>query len=178
VSLFSPPGGRSGAPRFRPVSTRRRVTSVATVFGLFTGIGCAAWVFGVNASSGGVQECAEKPVVVVPDKTLVNVYNSTIVTGLATQAADALAARGFRIGDVRNDPEVRKLRGTGELRYGPAGETQVAALRAWAPGMQLTLDKKRSGPTVDFVLGMKYQKLNDKPVAVVPPESTCEPEAA
>ncbi len=57
----------------------------------------------------------------------------------------------------------RKIRGTGELRAGPAGERQVAALQAWQPGMTVVMDSKRRGPSVDFVVGSKFDKLNDTP---------------
>lgn len=171
MTLFSPPSAGSGAPRFRPANTRRRIYSVLTVFILFSGIGVAAWAFGVNADSKSPPPCeAPAPVAVVPDPTAVNVFNGTVVTGLGQQVADALKARGFKIGDVRNDPLRRKIRGTGELRYGKAGETQVNALRAWQPGMTLIPDK-RSGPVVDFVLGTKFTKLNDEATAVNPPDA-------
>jgi hypothetical protein len=161
VTLFSPPSAGSGAPRFRPANTRRRIISVVTVIGVFLAIGFSAWAFGVKSDSGKTEACeAPAPTEIVPDRTAVNVYNSTVVTGLATEIADDLKARGFKIGDVGNDPLRRKIRGTGELRYGSAGERQVEALRAWQPGMMLIKDDRR-GPVVDFVLGTKFIKLND-----------------
>ena len=165
MTLFSPPSAGSGAPRFRPANTRRRIFSVVTVVAVFFGIGFAAWAFGVNSPSKTTKACeAPAPVEIVPDRTAVNVFNSTVVTGMGQQVADSLKARGFKIGEVGNDPLRRKIRGTGELRYGPAGETQVNALRAWQPGMSLIKDEKRRGPVVDFVLGTKFIKLNDIPV--------------
>lgn len=164
MTLFSPPSAGSGAPRFRPANTRRRVVSVLSVFVVFFAIGLAAWAFGVNSDSGAGEACqAPAPTEVVPDRTAVNVYNSTVVTGLAQEIADDLKARGFKIGEVDNDPLRRKIRGTGELRYGDAGQRQVEALRAWQPGMMLIKDDRR-GPVVDFVLGTKFSKLNDEPV--------------
>ena len=148
---------------------------MASALAAFVGIGVAAWAFGVNSSSGTTAACEAAPtVVVVPDKVPVNVFNSTPQTGLAEQAAKELKAKGFKIGDVGNDKLRRKIRGTGELRYGPNGERQVAALQAWQPGMVLVNDK-RSGPVVDFVLGYKYEKLNDTPTAPVSAVTTCGP---
>ena len=168
MTLFSPPSAGSGAPRFRPANTRRRIISVLSVFVVFFAIGFAAWAFGVNSDSGKTEACEAPPVAEIkPDRTAVNVYNSTVVTGLGQEIADDLKSRGFKIGDVGNDPLRRKIRGTGELRYGSAGERQVEALRAWQPGMMLIKDDRRS-PVVDFVLGTKFTKLNDVPVPQTP----------
>lgn len=166
MTLFSPPSAGSGAPRFRPANTRKRIISVLVVISVFFAIGFAAWALGVNSEpKSNAAACeAPKPTEIVPDATAVNVYNSTVVTGLAQEIADELKARGFKIGEVGNDPLRRKIRGTGELRFGPAGDKQVMALRAWQPGMMVLRDEKRRGPAVDFVLGTKFKALNDVPI--------------
>lgn len=164
--MLGPTRPGAGAPRFRPVSTRQRLNSVAIVMAVFLVLGLVAFGFVMTAPSGKKAACAPLPAeasAVVPDKVAVNVFNGTIETGLGERIAKELESRGFIIGKIANDPLRRKIRGTGELRYGPAGGTQVAALQRWQPGMNLILDKKRRGPTVDFVLGSKFTKLNDTP---------------
>lgn len=175
--MLGPTRPGAGAPRFRPVSTRQRTKSVAIVMAVFLVLGLVAYGFVLTAPSPKKAPCT--PLAsseVVPDRVAVNVYNSTVQTGLGESIAKELEARGFQIGKIDNDPLRRKIRGTGEVRYGPAGGTQVAALQRWQPGMTLILDKKRRGPTVDFVLGSKFTKLNDVPA---PPAGSngCAPEA-
>lgn len=162
------PRGSSDVPRFRPVNHRRRVITVTTVLVGFAGIGAAAWTFGINSESSSRAECQRiEYVAPKPDSAPVRVFNSTPTGGLAIRVAGELAKRGFTIGsgegDVGNDPLRRKIRGTGEIRGGPAGETQIAALQAWQPGMVIIRDKSRRGPTVDFVMGLKFDKLRDVP---------------
>lgn len=161
------PVGTGSAPRFRPVNTRRRVQAVTITLAVVATIGGAAWAFGVQSSASSGPTCERAAFVPpVPDPVDVNVYNSTIVGGLAEEIAAQLEDRGFTIDKVDNDPERRKIRGTGELRYGPAAENTnlLLGLRSWQPGMVL-VDDGRKGPEVDFVLGQKFDKLNDVPEA-------------
>lgn len=173
--MFRPPGS-STLPRFRPVNTRKRMRNVAIVVALFTVLGGVAWQFGVNSEDDFSTECErDEYVAPIPDPTVVNVYNGTGIIGLAVTVADELRNRGFTIGRVENDPERRKIRGTGELRAGTSGAHNVEALRAWQAGMQV-VDDKRRGPEVDFVMGAKFDKLNDK--AEPPPgtpQAACKP---
>jgi len=64
------------------------------------------------------------------------VFNGTTRGGFAEQVADELRKRGFMVDKVGNDPLKRKIRGTGELRYGPtvAAGDQVKALRPGSLG--------------------------------------------
>lgn len=158
------PRGSSDVPRFRPVNTRRRVITVTTVLAACAGIGTAAWTFGIKSDASSRPPCQrveyEAP---KPDRVPVNVYNSTPQGGLASIVADELKKRGFVIGEVGNDPLRRKIRGTGEIRGGPAGETQISALQAWQPGMVIVPETGRRGPAVDFVVGLKFTALRDAP---------------
>jgi hypothetical protein len=156
------------------------MTVVARVVAVFVAIGLVAWAFVMNAPSPKKAACAPLPaeaLAVVPDRVAVNVFNSTAETGLGERIAKDLESRGFTIGEVGNDPLRRKIRGTGELRSGPAGQRQVAALQRWQPRRSVILDKRRRGPTVDFVLGTKFAKRNDVPA---PPAGVtgCAPESA
>lgn len=162
-----PPLGRSNVPRFRPVNTRRRAIGVSVAVAVLAGIGAGAWAFGINSESAGSAGCVTQTYVAPPPTSgLVNVYNSTQQTGLATEVAEQLRAKGFQIGQVGNDPERRKIRGTGELRVPAEGaEQQTASLQAWQAGMNVIREQRRSGDSVDYVLGERWQGLYAAPQA-------------
>jgi hypothetical protein len=114
----------------------------------------------------------------VPDPVTVNVYNGTQTIGLGQTVKDALAQRGFATGEVKNDPLGRKIRGTGEIRYGEGADTTniIDALRSWQPGMVVVKERTTKPHQVDFVLGAKFVALNDK--AEPPPgtpKGACKP---
>jgi hypothetical protein len=150
--------------------------NVAIVLAACIALGLAAWQFGVNSEDDFSTECErDEYVAPAPDATLVNVYNGTQTIGLGQTVAEELRSRGFTIGKIENDPLRRKIRGTGELRGSESGAHNIEALRSWQPGM-VVVDDKRRGPEVDFVLGAKFDKLNDK--AEPPPgtpQTACKP---
>ena len=82
----------------------------------------------------------------------INVYNAT------------LKARGFTIGQVANDPLGKKVAGTGELRYGPAGKTHALTASKLVADLVKVTDK-RTDTSVDLVLGKGFVELE--------PERTC-----
>ncbi len=177
MNLFRPPGS-STLPRFRPVNTRKRAQVVAIVLAVCTAIGAAAWTFGVNSEDDFSTECErDEYVAPVPDSNKVNVYNGTGIIGLGAEISTKLQGLGFTIGTVGNDPLARKIRGTGELRYGDAAELTnlIPALRSWQPGMVLVKDR-RKGNEVDFVLGQKFESLLEKPEPPPgTPQTACKP---
>jgi hypothetical protein len=176
------PPGRNSVPRFRPVDTRRRAIGVSIVVAVLAAVGAGAWAFGINSESDGSLGCVKQTYVAPsPTMTLVNVYNSTQQTGLAQSVAEELRERGFQIGEIGNDPERRKVRGTGELRiFGtnknpdPEAEKQKEALQAWNAGMSVSREKRQSG-SVDYVIGERWQGLNPEPVAPPWVELPCVP---
>ncbi|WP_370890922.1 LytR C-terminal domain-containing protein [Janibacter sp. GXQ6167] len=102
----------------------------------------------------------------MPDKVKVNVYNTTFREGLAQSASDDLADRGFRIGDVGNDPQAFHLPDdVGVIRYGPDGEGAAQRLTNYLDGVRLQ-KVRRDGTTVDLVLGNGYGGI--KPASKVP----------
>lgn len=177
--MFRPPGS-SSVPRFRPVNTRKRAQVVAIVLAACTAIGAAAWTFGVNSEDDFSRNCErEEYVVPSPDQTQVNVYNGSGLIGLGAQIAQELRDRGFNVAKIENDPLARKIRGTGELRYGdPAEVTNILdTLRSWQPGLVLVNDGRR-GTDVDFVMGLKFQSLLTEPVPPPNlPQAACKPES-
>ncbi|HET7476854.1 MAG TPA: LytR C-terminal domain-containing protein [Dermatophilaceae bacterium] len=98
---------------------------------------------------------------------VVNVYNTTFRTGLASATAKQLAARGFRTGKSANDPLKSMIAGVGELRYGDRGERQAQLIGKHLPGLASRNDG-RPGTSVDLVLGNGYTAL--LPAASVAPE--------
>lgn len=100
-----------------------------------------------------------------PEAITVNVYNSTDRSGLAQQTADALAERGFTIGEVDNAPE--ELDGQVEasgllLGSAQAAENQaLAVLSAHLPGTDSdTVD--RDDQVVDLVIGEGFEQLTEE----------------
>ena len=75
------------------------------------------------------SETAKVPVVPA-EKVKVNVYNATSRAGLASDTANALKRRGFRIGKVANDPTNRKVTGEAEVRHGPKGKAAARTVGA------------------------------------------------
>ena len=101
-----------------------------------------------------------KPVVLPDPRTIkVNVYNATKHRGLARSTSVELAARGFGIGSVANDPLNKLVVGTAEVRYGPKGVTQAHVVAAQVPDAVLVLDRRKD-TSVDFVVGEKFSSLN------------------
>ena len=95
--------------------------------------------------------------------TRVNVYNATSKNGLAARTAAELRERGFVIGEVRNDPLRKTVRGPAELRFG-AGGTAHAKLVIVLTGRGTTqVDDKRRDATVDLVLGNGFTALGPTP---------------
>jgi hypothetical protein len=108
-----------------------------------------------------------KPVVLPDPRTIrVNVYNATKHRGLARSTSVELAARGFGIGTVANDPLNKLIIGTAEIRYGTKGATQARVVAAQVAAPIMVLDK-RTNATVDFVIGEKFTSLNTPAQAAV-----------
>jgi hypothetical protein len=102
----------------------------------------------------------------IPSEVKVNVYNTTYKTGLAKTVADAVAARGFKVKDVSNDPLRSMQMGTAVIRYGEEGDLAAALLQGHVPGAQLVKDD-RLGAGLDLVIGNAFTGL--APEADVPP---------
>lgn len=180
-------------PRMRPRPRRRRnalviVTAVVLVgllsfgtmqlVGVFTaeddeGPGSAQAQAGDSARPGSA-DCAargegsgdpELPAVLPkPEGITVNVFNATTRTGLAQDTADALAERGFTIGEVANAPA--RLDGKVEaagllLASARAAESgAVAVLGTHLDGAETGEPKAQGAPAeVDLVLGKDFTEL-------------------
>ena len=102
----------------------------------------------------------------IPSEVRVNVYNTTYKTGLAKTVADAVAARGFKVKEVSNDPLRTMQLGPAVIRYGEDGDLAAALLQGHVPGAQLVKDD-RLGAVLDLVIGNAFTDLT--PTADVPP---------
>lgn len=108
------------------------------------------------------------PAVVTPENTRVNVYNASNRDGLAGSVSRSLAARGFVIGKVANDPSSRKAPTVAEIRYGSSGDARAKLLLTALPKDSKLHKDKRKGATVDLVLGAKFTTLVPVSTSTVP----------
>ena len=93
-----------------------------------------------------------------PAKVTVNVYNASATAGLAGRVADELDSRGFKVGEIDNDPTGRTVTGVGEIRYGPKGAKKAQLLAVYVPGAQL-VELDRKGTKVDLAMGAGFESL-------------------
>ena len=107
----------------------------------------------------------------IPSEVKVNVYNTTYKTGLAKTVADAVAARGFKVKDVSNDPLRTMQLGTAVIRYGEDGDLAAALLKGTsrAPSWSRTTAR---GSRLDLVIGNAYTE----PDARSPTSRRCPPD--
>lgn len=108
-------------------------------------------------------------------KFVLNVYNTTKTDGLAARNAATLKKRGFTIGKVSNDPKKKKVTGTAEVRYGPAGKANGAAVAKLVTGAKAVPDNRKD-TSVDLVLGSAFKGLTKaaapKPTLPICPSAT------
>lgn len=91
-------------------------------------------------------------------KVKVNVYNATDTSGLASKTATDMEDRGFRIGEVANDPVGMPIDGVARIRFGPKGAKSAQLVLIYVPGAELVpLDRK--GKTVDLAVGDGFTGL-------------------
>jgi hypothetical protein len=102
------------------------------------------------------------PALPAPGEVTVNVYNASGISGLAGQTAEALAAAGFIVGAVDNDPLGKRLDGVGEVRSAPGSQPQVESLLRYIPGAVWVQDQ-RADPTVDFAIGAGFTEVTQPP---------------
>jgi hypothetical protein len=94
-----------------------------------------------------------------PATITVNVFNATTRTGLARDTSRELTRRGFKTGQIANDPLHKIIPVSAEIRYGPAGAQQAKVVAAQVPRPRLVEDKRKNA-VVDLVLGEGYTALS------------------
>jgi hypothetical protein len=170
MSMLSGPGPRKspGSSRGIPWTTIIGVlVSMALLFGaafvgvrLIRGSSGAAQAAGISPSpsvcvSSTVQPAGSLP---KPSTVTVNSFNGSHHKGLARTTAAELQLRGFKTGQIANDPLGQHIKSVGEIRYGVKGAMDAALLRYYVPEATLTLDK-RTDATVDLVTGEAFVGL-------------------
>lgn len=104
---------------------------------------------------------------IAPSQVTVNVYNATKRNGLGSATSKLVAARGFVIGTVSNDPMKKAVAAPAEVRFGPAGETSAALVVALVPGAVPVKDT-RADASVDLVIGDAFKELAPAPTTTAP----------
>jgi hypothetical protein len=112
-----------------------------------------------SASPCVTQTVKTSSVLPPPTAVRINVYNSTAKTGLASDTAKELSARGFKIAKVSNDPLGKKIEGVAQIRYGPKGEKSAQLLLLYVPGAEMVNDY-RTGRRIDLATGKTFSGLS------------------
>lgn len=114
----------------------------------------------VSASPSPCTTVMVLPATLLPEPSTVkvNVFNSTKKPGLAASAAQELAARGFTVKKIENDPTGARVDGVAEIRYGPAAEDGARLLAYQFPGARMIL-VGRTGKRVDVALGNAFSAM-------------------
>jgi hypothetical protein len=97
-----------------------------------------------------------------PAKVTVNVYNATDTSRLARKTANAIEKRGFKIGNVENDPVGKPIPGVAQVRYGPKGAERAELVLLYVPGAEL-VELDRKGRKVDLAVGDAFTGLAPQP---------------
>jgi len=168
MSMFTPPGvgGR------RPVRRSRRGSHLGIlllVLVLTAALAGAGWWLTQRdddepAAAKTRPTCPEPspaPTVVAPKAVTVNVYNATKRRGLAGTVATELRKRGFRVGEVDNDPLERKVTGAAEVRSSTQGVDAARTVIAQV-GTVVAIPDQRTDTTVDLVLGAGFTALQSR----------------
>lgn len=164
-----------------PSRRRRYVAGIGTVVAT-TAITALSWLMIEGAiqvdlmGAGGIPESGPCPEgiqqPVVPSRVNISVYNSTNEPGLASEVADALEDRDFRITGSDND-YFGDTGFTAIIRAGEQGARQAYTLQQHAPGTIVDIDD-RDGFGVDFVLGDDFLGLKPaEDVELEPGQLSC-----
>lgn len=94
---------------------------------------------------------------VTPERVRVDVYNVTNRPGLASEVAEELTDRGFRVGDVDNDYAGNTGFDT-IIRAGDRGLRQAYTLQQEYSRTYVDIDG-RDGFTIDLVIGDEYDGM-------------------
>ncbi len=139
-------------------------TILAALLALAGGIGVGIWWAERNdddATSTPTNCPSTVPEVITypaPNTVTINVYNATDRQGLARATADQMAARGFILGQVANDPKDATIPAPAEIRHGPTGLVN-AQLVSFNIAASTLVDDQRADATVDLVVGDGFTTL-------------------
>jgi hypothetical protein len=171
VTSITPTRRRRRRPIWVPV-----VIVLAAVAVLFAaGFGITTWLqrdtgvgeavdFTVEGSQlpGPCETTLITPAEALPskDEVVLNVYNSTKRSGLASRVAREFRAEGFRINKVENDPRKARIPEVAEIRFGPNAREAAELVEYYLAGAKM-VELSRNGPRVDVSLGRGFTSLAD-----------------
>jgi hypothetical protein len=101
-----------------------------------------------------------------PSEISVNVYNTTFIPGLASDAATQLEDRGFTVLEVDNDPLDADVPGVAIIRASKDQKAEVRTLLLYVPEAEWQRDARTSG-TIDLVLGERFEGIGTLPAPPV-----------
>lgn len=162
MAALRSPGGASRLPRAR-YRRRRALPALVLLLGLSVLAG-VVWLRVLDRVDAGATPaaagCGTRPGTAVDSRVELRVYNSTAREGLARSVSEQLRGRGFVVIATANDPliDLRDVRGSAEVRYGPRGAKQAELVRRQVPGAKLFRDA-REDAVVDLALGPAYKRL-------------------
>lgn len=166
AALSSPGGARRRPSRSRRrhrARLRRALPALVLLLGLSVLAG-GVWLRVLDRMNAGATTsggCSPGPAGGLDaHRVEVRVYNSTVREGLARSVSDQLRTRGFAVISTANDPliDIRDVRGSAEVRYGPNGARQADLVRRQVPGAKVFRDA-REDAVVDLALGPLYKRL-------------------
>ncbi|WP_130011371.1 LytR C-terminal domain-containing protein [Serinicoccus sediminis] len=126
--------------------------------------------FGMGGQADEAPETVAAPTpTLAAEDVVVNVFNSTGVSGLAGRASEGLQARGFTVDGVDNSGA--DLEGPGQIIHGPAGLEGARLLADSLPQEVELVQDEREDETLDLVLGDAWEDLPE-PGQTEQPEPT------
>jgi hypothetical protein len=160
----------SGVSIYRRRRQRRAVATFTFVITLLLG----TLVYAGSYVQGWVGAPAPKAVsnascsstALAPKDVTINVYNATVLPGLAAGVARLLEGQGFRVATIDNDPMGKSLDSVGEIRHGQSGTAGAMLLKKRLPKARVVNDG-RPDASVDVVLGKGYKRLQVPPKVAV-----------
>jgi hypothetical protein len=88
----------------------------------------------------------------------ITVHNASDIAGKASEVAETLRSRGFKIGNTENDRSGTEVTGVGEVRFGPGRDDLARFVALQLPGATERQDT-RAEATIDLVIGPTFAGL-------------------
>lgn len=166
MSMFTPAGvgGRKQVRRRGRSRHTGRTVLIVLILVTAGAAGAAWWWNNHNTSMVAATQrpscppTQSAPTVVAARDVHLNVYNATKRRGLASDVAQQLRKRGFRVGKVENDPANRTVTGIAEVRSSTSGAAAARTVAAQV-ATYVAVPDQRKDASVDLVLGAAFRTL-------------------